>query len=141
MPFRRRIARVSRRAFTARSTGTSPQITSLTLLPEPPKSSPTVPLKNAPDLPLLSYSIQNGRTRSVLGTRDGYNILVSARGETIHAEEEKLLIGEPVILRPPRDSDVEAVYRWDKDPELPAGNGPPPTPISPPPARRDYLAR
>jgi RimJ/RimL family protein N-acetyltransferase len=77
----------------------------------------------------------------VLGTRVGYNILVSARGETIHAEEEKLLKGESVILRPPRDSDVEAVYRWDKDPELAAWNGRSPIAISLSAARRDYLAR
>ena len=77
----------------------------------------------------------------MLGTRDGYNILVSARGETIHAEEERLLKGESVILRPPRDSDVEAVYRWDKDPELAAWNGRSPISISLSAARRDYLAR
>jgi RimJ/RimL family protein N-acetyltransferase len=77
----------------------------------------------------------------VLGTSDGYNILVEARGETIHAEEEKLLEGQAVKLRPPRDSDVEAVYRWDRDPELAAWNGRSPIATSLSAARRDYLAR
>jgi RimJ/RimL family protein N-acetyltransferase len=77
----------------------------------------------------------------VLGTHGGYNILVKARGETIHAEEEKLLEGQFVNLRPPREDDVEAVYRWDKDPELAAWNGRSPISISLPAARRDYLAR
>src|SRR5215211_5339426 len=58
MPFRRCMAPVSSRAFTARSIETSPQITSLTLLLEPPKSSPTVPLNDAPDL-LLSVILAN----------------------------------------------------------------------------------
>ena len=77
----------------------------------------------------------------MLGTHGGYNILVKARGETIHAEEEKLLEGQFVNLRPPREDDVEAVYRWDKDPELAAWNGRSPISISLPAARRDYLAR
>jgi RimJ/RimL family protein N-acetyltransferase len=68
-------------------------------------------------------------------------MLVSARGEAIHAEEEKLLRGEYVILRPPRESDVEVVYSWDKDPELAAWNGRSPISISLSAARRDYLAR
>jgi RimJ/RimL family protein N-acetyltransferase len=75
------------------------------------------------------------------GARYGYIIVFSARGATIHAEEEKLLKGESVILRPPRDSDVEVVYRWDKDPELAAWNGRSPLSISLSAARRDYLAR
>ena len=75
------------------------------------------------------------------GTHDGYIILVQARGETIHAEEEKLLTGQLVNLRPPRASDVEAVYRWDRDPELAAWNGRSPISISLSAARRDYLAR
>ena len=75
------------------------------------------------------------------GTHDGYIILFQARGETIHAEEEKLLTGQLVNLRPPRDSDVEAVYRWDRDPELAAWNGRSPISISLSAARRDYLAR
>ena len=77
----------------------------------------------------------------MLGTRDGYIIGCPARGETIHAEEEKLLKGESVTLRPPREADVEAVYRWDKDPELAAWNGRSPLSISLSAARRDYLAR
>jgi len=77
----------------------------------------------------------------VPGTHDGYIILVQARGETIHAEEEKLLTGQLVNLRPPRASDVEAVYRWDRDPELAAWNGRSPISISLSAARRDYLAR
>ena len=58
IPLRRCIAPVSSSAFTARSTGTSPHIASLTLLPEPPKSSPTVPLNDAPDL-LLQAILTN----------------------------------------------------------------------------------
>jgi len=77
----------------------------------------------------------------VPGTHDGYIILFQARGETIHAEEEKLLTGQLVNLRPPRASDVEAVYRWDRDPELAAWNGRSPISISLSAARRDYLAR
>ena len=77
----------------------------------------------------------------MLRTRNGCNILVSTRGETIHAEEEKALLGEYVILRPPRESDVEAVYSWDKDPELAAWNGRSPISISLSAAHRDYLAR
>ena len=77
----------------------------------------------------------------MLLTRDGYNILFQARGETIHAEEERVLRGRSVILRPPEGSDVEAVYSWDKDPELAAWNGRSPLSISLSAARRDYLAR
>jgi RimJ/RimL family protein N-acetyltransferase len=51
------------------------------------------------------------------------------------------LSGESVILRPPRESDVEAVYSWDRDPELAAWNGRSPISISLSAARRDYLAR
>ena len=47
-PSRRCMAPVSSSARRARSTGTSPQTTSRTLLPEPPKNSPTVPLNAAP---------------------------------------------------------------------------------------------
>ena len=46
-----------------------------------------------------------------------------------------------MILRPPRASDVEAAYAWDRDPELAAWNGRPPISISLPAARRDYLSR
>jgi RimJ/RimL family protein N-acetyltransferase len=46
-----------------------------------------------------------------------------------------------VTLRPPRESDVEVVYAWDKDPELAAWNGRSPISISLSAARRDYLAR
>ena len=77
----------------------------------------------------------------MLFSRDGYNIQFSARGESIHAEEEKLLRGESVNLRPPREGDVEVVYRWDKDPELAAWNGRSPISISLSAARREYLAR
>jgi len=77
----------------------------------------------------------------VLLAPDGYNILFQARGEAIHAEEEKVLRGRSVILRPPEESDVEAVYSWDKDPELAAWNGRSPLSISLSAARRDYLAR
>ncbi len=77
----------------------------------------------------------------MLLTRDGYNILFQARGETIHAEEERVLRGRSVILRPPEGSDVEAVYSWDRDPELAAWNGRSPISISLSAARRDYLAR
>jgi RimJ/RimL family protein N-acetyltransferase len=44
-------------------------------------------------------------------------------------------------LRPPRPSDVEAAYAWDRDPELAAWNGRSPISISLSAARRDYLAR
>ena len=77
----------------------------------------------------------------MLLTRDGYNILFQARGEAIHAEEERVLRGRSVILRPPEGSDVEAVYSWDRDPELAAWNGRSPISISLSAARRDYLAR
>jgi RimJ/RimL family protein N-acetyltransferase len=46
-----------------------------------------------------------------------------------------------VTLRPPRESDVEAVYSWDRNPELAAWNGRSPISISLSAARRDYLAR
>ena len=44
-------------------------------------------------------------------------------------------------MRPPRPSDVEAAYAWDRDPELAAWNGRSPISISLSAARRDYLAR
>jgi diamine N-acetyltransferase len=44
-------------------------------------------------------------------------------------------------LRPPRESDVEWAYAWDRDPELAAWNGRTPISISLSAARRDYLAR
>ncbi len=74
-------------------------------------------------------------------TQSGYNIAVLKRGAEIHAEEVEVLRGESVILRPPRESDVEAAYSWDRDPELAAWNGRSPISISLPAARRDYLAR
>ena len=46
-----------------------------------------------------------------------------------------------MTLRPPRESDVEAAYSWDCDPELAAWNGRSPISISLSAARRDYLAR
>src|ERR671912_2875103 len=89
MPFRRCMAPVSSRAFTARSTGTSPQMSSLTLLPEPPKNSPTVPLNDAPDLLLWAILTNMTSPERMLRTGHGYNILVSERGATIHTEEER----------------------------------------------------
>lgn len=59
----------------------------------------------------------------------------------IHAGEIQVLQGELVTLRPPYESDVEAAYSWDRDPELAAWNGRPPISISLEAARRDYLAR
>lgn len=44
-------------------------------------------------------------------------------------------------MRPPREADVEAVYAWDRDPELAAWNGRAPISVSLTAARRDYLAR
>jgi RimJ/RimL family protein N-acetyltransferase len=72
---------------------------------------------------------------------DGCNIPVSQGGAGIHAEELEVLSGESVILRPPRESDVEAAYSWDRDPELAAWNGRSPISISLSAARRDYIAR
>ena len=63
------------------------------------------------------------------------------RGAAIHAEEVEVLRGKCVTLRPPRESDVEAAYSWDRDPELAAWNGRSPMSISLSAARRDYLAR
>jgi len=74
-------------------------------------------------------------------TGNGCNIPVLKRGETIRKEEVSALQGQSVILRPPRESDVEVVYSWDRDPELAAWNGRSPISISLPAARRDYLAR
>lgn len=65
----------------------------------------------------------------------------TARGGAIHAEETRILEGESITLRPPRASDVEAAYAWDKDPELSAWNGRAPISISLSAARRDYLSR
>ena len=70
------------------------------------------------------------------------NIVVLQReGVDIHAEEVEVLRGECVTLRPPRKSDVERAYAWDRDPELAAWNGRSPISISFSAARRDYLAR
>ncbi len=63
------------------------------------------------------------------------------RGAAIHAEELDTISGASVSLRPPRESDVEAAYAWDRDPELAAWNGRTPISISLSAARRDYLAR
>lgn len=49
--------------------------------------------------------------------------------------------GEIVSLRPPAERDVEAAYRWDRDPELASWNGRSPISVSLKAARRDYLAR
>lgn len=45
------------------------------------------------------------------------------------------------MLRPPKESDVEIAYAWDKDPELAAWNGRTPISVSLSAARRDYMAR
>ena len=141
MPLRRCIAPVSSSVFTARSIETSPQITSLTLLPEPPKSSPTVPLNDAPDLLPQAILTKMYTPERMPRTGDGCNILYLERGDTIHIEEVQALQGESVTLRPPRESDVDVVYSWDRDPELAAWNGRSPISISLSAARRDYLAR
>src|SRR5215218_2309252 len=141
MPFRRSIAPVSSNALTARSTGTSPQTTSRILLPEPPKSSPTVLLNAAPDRSLRGILTKMSPALEA-EARDRCNIVVLSReGVAIHAEELEVLRGESVTLRPPRESDVEAAYAWDRDPELAAWNGRTPISISLSAARRDYLAR
>lgn len=59
----------------------------------------------------------------------------------IHAEDLERITGETMVLRPPRETDVEAAYEWDKDPELAAWNGRAPLSVSVSAARRDYLAR
>jgi RimJ/RimL family protein N-acetyltransferase len=92
-------------------------------------------------LPVLAsgYSNENGESRRFTTS---VIILVQGReGVAIYAEEVEILRGESVILRPPRESDVEAVYAWDRDPELAAWNGRSPISISLSAARRDYLAR
>jgi RimJ/RimL family protein N-acetyltransferase len=63
------------------------------------------------------------------------------RGAAIHAEEVEVLRGRCVSLRSPRESDVEAAYAWDRDPELAAWNGRSPISVSLSAARRDYLSR
>jgi RimJ/RimL family protein N-acetyltransferase len=92
-------------------------------------------------LPVLAseYSNENGESRRFTAS---VIILVQVReGVAIHAEEVEVLRGESVTLRPPRESDVEAAYAWDRDPELAAWNGRSPISISLSAARRDYLAR
>lgn len=78
--------------------------------------------------------------------RKDYGVQWLCRGRVreempIHAEDTEALHGEFVTLRLPRESDVEAAYAWDRDPELAAWNGRPPIPLSLDAARRDYLAR
>jgi RimJ/RimL family protein N-acetyltransferase len=68
-------------------------------------------------------------------------VVLQREGVAIHAEEVEVLRGECVTLRPPRESDVEVAYAWDRDPELAAWNGRSPLSISLSAARRDYLAR
>jgi RimJ/RimL family protein N-acetyltransferase len=76
------------------------------------------------------------------GVRRRCTIVIPQReGAAIHAEEVEVLRGNSVTLRPPRESDVEAVYAWDRDPELAAWNGRSPISVSLSAARRDYLAR
>jgi diamine N-acetyltransferase len=92
-------------------------------------------------LPVLAseYSNENGESRRFTAS---VIILVQVReGVAIHAEEVEVLRGESVTLRPPRESDVEAAYAWDRNPELAAWNGRSPISISLSAARRDYLAR
>lgn len=67
--------------------------------------------------------------------------MLVSRGGSIHAEETGVLRGDSVTLRPPREEDVEAVHAWERDPELAAWNGRPPTSLSLSAARRDYVAR
>ena len=71
----------------------------------------------------------------------GVTLFFRERGATIHAEEIEVLRGQSVVLRPPRESDVEAAYAWDRDPELAAWNGRSPIKVSFSAARRDYLTR
>ena len=71
----------------------------------------------------------------------GVTLVFRQKGAAIHAEETEVLRGESVVLRPPRESDVEAAYSWDRDPELAAWNGRSPIRVSFSAARRDYLAR
>jgi diamine N-acetyltransferase len=92
-------------------------------------------------LPVLAsgYSNENGESR-----RFTTSVIIPVQGPegvVIHAEEVEVLHGESVTLRPPRESDVEAAYAWDRDPELAAWNGRSPISISLSAARRDYLAR
>lgn len=92
-------------------------------------------------LPVLAsgYSNENGESR-----RFTTSVIIPVQGRegvVIHAEEVEVLHGESVTLRPPRESDVEAAYAWDRDPELAAWNGRSPISISLSAARRDYLAR
>jgi RimJ/RimL family protein N-acetyltransferase len=68
-------------------------------------------------------------------------VVLQRKGVAVHAEELEILRGEAVLLRSPRESDVEAVYAWDRDPELAAWNGRTPISVSLSAARRDYLAR
>ena len=85
------------------------------------------------------YSNENGESRRF--TTSVIILVQGRRGVAIHAEEIEVLRGESVTLRPPRESDVEAAYAWDRDPELAAWNGRSPISISLSAARRDYLAR
>ena len=71
----------------------------------------------------------------------GCNIVFCEKGAAIHAEGIEVLRGQSVVLRPPRESDVEAAYAWDRDPELAAWNGRSPIKVSFSAARRDYLTR
>ena len=141
MPLRRSIAPVSRRAFTARSMGTSPQTTSRILLPGAPEELPNGPAqKRSRHLPLWGI-LAKTKAGSVIA-RDPCNIVGFAKERSRHTRRRgRGLRGKSVILRPPRESDVEAVYSWDHDPELAAWNGRSPISISLSAARRDYLAR
>ena len=74
--------------------------------------------------------------------RRGCKMEINYRGGVeIHAEDLDRITGESMVLRPPRETDVEAAYEWDKDPELAAWNGRAPLSVSLSAARRDYLAR
>src|SRR5215211_8929762 len=97
MPFRRCMAPVSSRAFTARSIETSPQITSLTLLLEPPKSSPTVPLNDAPDLLLSAILTKMKTPEGMPRAGNGCNIPVRERRDHTHGRGKDTTrgVGDP----------------------------------------------
>src|SRR4028119_996716 len=100
---RRRIASVSSRALTDLSVGTSPQMTSRILLPEPPKNSPTVPPTDAPGC--LNGTILTKTASGALNmllAPGGCNIVFSREGVAIHAEEIAVLLAESAGLVPPR---------------------------------------
>src|SRR3712207_3338213 len=114
MPLRRSIARVSSSALTARSIGTSPQTTSRILFAELPKNSPTVPLNAAPGCSPRDILTKMNPALAAPSCQRCNIVVLQREGVTIHAEELEILRGEAVLLRSPRESDVEAVYAWDR---------------------------